>query len=361
MARIYVSSTFTDLQEVRDQVRLTLRRLQHEDVAMEYYVAEDRRPLDRCLADVDRCDLYLGIFAWRYGFIPPGKDKSVTELEYRRARDNGKKCLVLLLDKKASWPVERIEFAAMGRIEALREELQQEAMTAFFTSGQDIGARVAEALSNWEKSLGSKLEEVERKKDVLPVQSNDLLTGPLTICAVLKGPERQIVGDAYPTGDNGVHFVFSLFNGNAFDFLVNELDVDVLAYAPLNLDHLAHGVGATAVRRYFRATIRPERGSYVATYVGRHGEFVTIPPGKSEGFDVEISTRTEGLYDVRLRVHGGSAGKGFDVPLDSTKRRVAFFDRGAGYMVDRGLGLGGRMLTYDEYSLEMKSWGLSDY
>ena len=29
-----------------------------------------------------------------------------------------------------------------------------------------------------------------------------LLTGPLTLSAVLRGPERQIVGDAYPTGDN---------------------------------------------------------------------------------------------------------------------------------------------------------------
>lgn len=200
--------------------------------------------------------------------------------------------------------------------------------------------------------------ELRTGAELTPVQSNDLITGPLTISAVLKGPERQVVSDAYPTGDNGVHFVFSIFNGNAFDFLVNELDVDVLAYAPLNLDHLAHGVGATAVRRFFRATIRPESGSYVASYVGHKGEFVSIPPGKSEGFDVEISTRTEGLYDIRLRVRGGSAGKGFDVPFDSTKRRVAFFDRGAGYRVDRG---GGRMLTYEEYSLEMKSWGLSNY
>jgi hypothetical protein len=30
-------------------------------------------------------------------------------------------------------------------------------------------------------------------------------------------------------------------------------------------------------------------------------------------------------------------------------------------MVDRGLGLGSKMLTYDEYSLEMKKWGHSDY
>jgi hypothetical protein len=122
-----------------------------------------------------------------------------------------------------------------------------------------------------------------------------------------------------------------------------------------------HGVGATAVRRYFRATIRPERGSYAATYQGHRGKFVTIPPGKSEGFDVEISAPTEGLYDICLRVHGSSAGKGFDVLLDSTRRKIPFFDRSAGYMVDRGLGLGSKMLTYDEYSLEMKSWGLSDY
>ena len=88
--------------------------------------------------------------------------------------------------------------------------------------------------------------------------------------------------------------------------------MEVLVYAPLNLDHLLHGAGATAVRRYFQTTIRPERGSYVATYIGRPGEFVTIPQGESEGLDVEISTRTEGLYDVCLRVHGGSGGKGFE-------------------------------------------------
>jgi hypothetical protein len=34
------------LQEYRRQVSLVLRRLGHEDVAMEYYVAEDRRPVE---------------------------------------------------------------------------------------------------------------------------------------------------------------------------------------------------------------------------------------------------------------------------------------------------------------------------
>jgi hypothetical protein len=69
MARIYVSSTFSDLEEYRKEVSLALRRLGHEDLAMEYYMAEDKRPLDRCLSDVASCDVYVGIFAWRYGYV----------------------------------------------------------------------------------------------------------------------------------------------------------------------------------------------------------------------------------------------------------------------------------------------------
>ena len=45
MARVYVSSTFADLRDYREAVRLAIRRLGHEDVAMEYYVAEDVRPV----------------------------------------------------------------------------------------------------------------------------------------------------------------------------------------------------------------------------------------------------------------------------------------------------------------------------
>ena len=54
MAKVFVSSTFLDLQECRRQVSLVLRRMRHEDVAMEYYVAEDRRPVEKCLAAAAR-------------------------------------------------------------------------------------------------------------------------------------------------------------------------------------------------------------------------------------------------------------------------------------------------------------------
>jgi hypothetical protein len=53
--------------------------LGHTAIAMEDYVAGDERPLDKCLEDVRACQAYVGIFAWRYGFIPNGYDKSITQ------------------------------------------------------------------------------------------------------------------------------------------------------------------------------------------------------------------------------------------------------------------------------------------
>lgn len=114
MAKVYVSSTRVDLAEYRDKVERVLRRMGHTDVAMEYYVAEEARPAERCLKDVAEADLYVGIFAWRYGHQPTEhnpENLSITELEYRRALEAGKTCLIFLLSEDAPWPRSLIQSA----------------------------------------------------------------------------------------------------------------------------------------------------------------------------------------------------------------------------------------------------------
>ena len=155
MAKIYVSSTFKDLEECREKVRLVLRQMNHEDVAMEYYVAEDRRPVDKCLEDVVACDLYVGIFAWRYGYIPPGYDKSITELEYRKAVETGKKCHIFLLHEDAPWPrkfVDKDDDAQ--KIDNLRKELSEKYTVSFFETPEELGSLVGTSVHNWEKEHG---------------------------------------------------------------------------------------------------------------------------------------------------------------------------------------------------------------
>ena len=103
MAKIYLSSTYSDLKECREVVYRTLRQMRHDVIAMEDYVATDSRPVDKCLADVAACEVYVGIFAWRYGSIPPKDNpdqKSITELEYRKAFQEGKSL-------RSSWPCRR--------------------------------------------------------------------------------------------------------------------------------------------------------------------------------------------------------------------------------------------------------------
>lgn len=151
MARIFVSSTFKDLEECRKKVSLVIRQMGHEDIAMEYFVAEDKRPLDKCLEAVASSDLYVGVFAWRYGSRPPGHDRSITELEYRKAVECGKSCLLFLLHEDAPWPRKLMDKGDdASKIEELRGEFSTNCIVSFFESPEDLAGKVGTAVHNWE-------------------------------------------------------------------------------------------------------------------------------------------------------------------------------------------------------------------
>jgi hypothetical protein len=154
MARIYVSSTYGDLWDHREKVYRTLRQLGHDVVAMEDYVATDQRPLAKCLEDVAACDLYVGIFAHRYGYVPEHDNpegRSITELEYRRAQGLGIPRLVFLLDEVTPWPPPRMDVftgdSDQGvRIRTLREELGRERLASFFATADQLAQQVSVAV-----------------------------------------------------------------------------------------------------------------------------------------------------------------------------------------------------------------------
>lgn len=146
--RVYVSSTYQDLRECRAQVRVALQRLGVDDVSMETYVAEETRPVDRCLEDVRSCDVYVGVFAWRYGYIPDGSGKSITELEYDAAGEAGIPRLIFLHDEQAPWPLVSVDrAAAFERIEALRARLSSRHVCDFFSNADDLRSKVGEAVA----------------------------------------------------------------------------------------------------------------------------------------------------------------------------------------------------------------------
>jgi len=154
--KVYLSSTFRDLRSHREAVDRTLRRMGHDVIGMEQYAAEGSRPLVRCLKDVEIADVYVLVLAWRYGFVPdtdnPDK-RSITDLEYRHAVQNGKTILAFLLDPETPWPPNAMDSAsadatAAERIGSLRSEVGAEYLSGIFTSPEDLASQVAAAVAS---------------------------------------------------------------------------------------------------------------------------------------------------------------------------------------------------------------------
>src|SRR5438094_351624 len=93
--KVFVSSMQTDLQAERDGVQAVIEGLGHGCLRAETYDSPGVSPEEACRQMARDCDIYVGIFGERYGFKPKHLAISVTELEYREARENnpGKICV----------------------------------------------------------------------------------------------------------------------------------------------------------------------------------------------------------------------------------------------------------------------------
>ncbi len=148
MERVYISSTVQDLADYRLAVADVLRKCGCEVDAMEKYAARDDRPKAACEADAAKCDIYVGIFAWRYGFIPTEDNpdaKSITELEYLAAGKAGKPRFVFLLDENVPWPPTLLDAQQDGggaKIRDLRSRLKEERWASTFKTPDDLSSKV---------------------------------------------------------------------------------------------------------------------------------------------------------------------------------------------------------------------------
>ena len=157
MATIYLSSTYEDLKVYRRVVFDALRKSGYQVVAMEDNVATDQRPLDECLKYVAEADIYVGIFAFRYGYVPPAehgnsKALSITELEFRYADKHKKPCLTFVAKEDAGIPLQMVDaYVGHGekgeKINQLRQFLLTEKTASFYSSPDELATLVLAAVT----------------------------------------------------------------------------------------------------------------------------------------------------------------------------------------------------------------------
>ncbi len=144
--QVFVSSTYADLQDERQEVMQALLELDCIPAGMELFPAANEDQWTLIKKVIDDCDYYMVIVAGRYGSIGPD-GYSFTEMEYRYALDTGKPVIGFAHKDPGVLPVNRCEAFEDGRgkLEAFRN-LVQKKMCRFWDSPADLGSQVSRSL-----------------------------------------------------------------------------------------------------------------------------------------------------------------------------------------------------------------------
>jgi len=136
--KVFISSTWQDLQPERAAVESAILRMRDTEFAgMEYFGSRAETPRDVSLQEVDACNLYVGIFARRYG-------SGITEEEYRRAVARGVPVLIYLKDDSVVVPPEFGERDPVNaaKLDALVRELKRKHTVSFFKNPDQLATQV---------------------------------------------------------------------------------------------------------------------------------------------------------------------------------------------------------------------------
>lgn len=148
---VFISSTSLDLPQHRAKIIEVLNRFHFQPIAMEHWPASGISPLELCRSRIYGADIFIGIYAYRYGWCPGGYNgMSITELEYDWAGEvmkDGKHMprLCFIMSEKHPITIDMVECEKKEQLETFKERVQLQHVD-FFESADDLRAKVTEAL-----------------------------------------------------------------------------------------------------------------------------------------------------------------------------------------------------------------------
>lgn len=163
--RVFVSSTYLDNKLRRQLVEQAIRSAGMEPVGMERFEASTHPPVELCLEKLASCDLLVGVLAWRYGWIPDGSDKSITEMEYDAARER----LMFLAQPTGVRRDEEMDEgrgrgAKQDKLEAFKARIAE---TPRYFTDETLQLAVHESLKAWKRERNKKSRSATRVKPTL--------------------------------------------------------------------------------------------------------------------------------------------------------------------------------------------------
>lgn len=157
MTKIFISSTSIDLRDYRKAVADACLNAGFHPIRMENFMARSEDATSASLKEVEEADVFIGIYAWRYGYVPEGANRSITEMEFDRARDLEKPIFCFVIDEDFAWPDEFIEGGSGSQLlRKFKKKIDTSFVRVTFTTSDDLSKKVLATLNRWQASSPSK-------------------------------------------------------------------------------------------------------------------------------------------------------------------------------------------------------------
>src|SRR5665648_10081 len=144
--QVFVSSTYKDLQEERQEVMQALLELDCIPVGMELFPAADDDQWTLIKRLIDDCDYYILIVGGRYGSLN-SKGVSYTQMEYEYAQKKEIPIISFLHKKPENIPVGKSENEKEIKLKLEKfKELVQQKMCKYYESSIELGSVVSRSL-----------------------------------------------------------------------------------------------------------------------------------------------------------------------------------------------------------------------
>jgi hypothetical protein len=145
--QIFVSSTYKDLRDERNEVIKACLNMGNIPVGMEMFNAADEEQWAVITRTIDQCDYYVVVVAHRYG-CTTSDSISFTEKEYDYAISKGVPVLGFVISDSAAWPTDRTDSDQASReaLTRLKAKIKQR-MIRFWSNKDELRAQFVESLS----------------------------------------------------------------------------------------------------------------------------------------------------------------------------------------------------------------------
>jgi len=160
----FICSTYIDLKAYREAIIKEIDKYAGVINAQEFFGARDQKPIETCLEEVRKSQIFILILGMRYGSIEKEKNKSFVEIEYEEAKKLDIPIFAYIIDENYQIPIVNVDRNSNAiKLDEFKKRIQNDFTVEKFTSPIDLADKVINDLLRELPKKGFPINESAKK------------------------------------------------------------------------------------------------------------------------------------------------------------------------------------------------------